>query len=215
MACWACLHPTNCESQTARPLYVHAMVVSNHELPAADSLLWLPQLSFGLQTPPGDYVVQLADPLELTCSAWLVANATGDILAGSDIDARLQPASLTKIATALVVLRAVQRGLARLDDLVRVSETAAACKAGTHAHLSSGELYSVRDMLYALMLPSGNDAAVALAEHFGARTSVLGWLCRCVACPRLTLPFVGCRLRARHHGGRVPKRRLLRRRLVC
>jgi D-alanyl-D-alanine carboxypeptidase (penicillin-binding protein 5/6) len=73
----------------------------------------------------------------------------------------LPPASTVKIMTALVVLRR-----ARLDEKVTVSPRAAGVE-GSLMGLVSGESLTVEDLLYGLLLPSGNDAAVALAEHVG------------------------------------------------
>ena len=74
---------------------------------------------------------------------------------------RRQIASLTKIMTALIVF---ERG--KLDDTVTVPETIAALDySNTLMGLTPGEQISVRDLLYGMMLPSGNDASIALATH--------------------------------------------------
>ncbi len=74
---------------------------------------------------------------------------------------RLFPASTTKILTALI---AIERG--NLDDIVRVSENAVNIPAdSSRAWLLAGDQLTLRDLLYGLMLPSGNDAAIAIAEH--------------------------------------------------
>ena len=71
----------------------------------------------------------------------------------------LPPASTAKLMTALLVLSRVA-----LTDTVQVSAGAAAT-GGSTMGLQSGEKLTVHDLLYGLLLPSGNDAAVALAEH--------------------------------------------------
>ena len=73
--------------------------------------------------------------------------------------AALPPASTAKLMTALLVLSRVP-----LTDTVRVSAKAAST-GGSTMGLRAGETLSVGDLLYGLLLPSGNDAAVALAEH--------------------------------------------------
>jgi D-alanyl-D-alanine carboxypeptidase (penicillin-binding protein 5/6) len=73
----------------------------------------------------------------------------------------LPPASTVKIMTALVVLRR-----SRLDEMVTVSRSAADA-AGSRMGLVAGEALTVKDLLYGLLLPSGNDAATALAEYVG------------------------------------------------
>ena len=77
-------------------------------------------------------------------------------------------ASLTKIMTCHLVLELAKKNPEILDETITVSERAAAV-IGTSANLIAGDRLKVQDSLYALMLPSGNDAAVAIAEHFSAR----------------------------------------------
>ena len=91
-------------------------------------------------------------------SAYVVV-ADGVPLWGSNADARLPPASLTKMMTALVVA-----DTARPDDLVRVSAVAARAH-GARMGLLHGARLRVRDLLAGMMLRSGNDACLALAEH--------------------------------------------------
>jgi D-alanyl-D-alanine carboxypeptidase (penicillin-binding protein 5/6) len=91
----------------------------------------------------------------------LVDPATGETLAARAPDRELPMASTTKIMTALVVLRH-----ARLDDLITVPPAAGAIE-GSSGELEAGETLSVRDLLTALLVPSGNDAAVALAQGVG------------------------------------------------
>ena len=74
---------------------------------------------------------------------------------------RLYPASTTKILTAYVALK-----YGNLEDYVTISETAVDVPSDSStAHLQVGDVLSLKDLLYALMLPSGNDSAVAIAEH--------------------------------------------------
>lgn len=94
----------------------------------------------------------------MTCAACLVAVGE-DVLWGREIDARRANASTTKMVTALLVVR---RG--RLDEEVTASRAAAATGGGG-LDLRPGDVYSVEELLYALLLSSSNDAAVALAEH--------------------------------------------------
>lgn len=119
-----------------------------------------------------------ADPLEgppfLTCRAWAVGDPrSGKQIGGKDDAARLEIASVTKLMTAGVVLR-----LARQQpDILRETVTVKAPSArvgGSTATLQAGDRLVVDDLLYALLLPSGNDAAAALAEHFGPRLRPAG-----------------------------------------
>jgi D-alanyl-D-alanine carboxypeptidase (penicillin-binding protein 5/6) len=108
-------------------------------------------------------------PPIVTARAWaIVDGAKGRPLWGANEAAELNMASITKIMTAWIVLRAAVDNAKVLDETVVVSEQAARM-VGSSARIRAGERVSVRDMLYGLLLPSGNDAAAALAEHFGAR----------------------------------------------
>jgi D-alanyl-D-alanine carboxypeptidase (penicillin-binding protein 5/6) len=112
---------------------------------------------------------RIAGPPVVTARAWAVADGkTGKLLWGSREDQPLTMASTTKIMTARVVLRLAADAPEVLDERVAVSERAARV-GGSSAGVRAGEKFVVRDLLYGLLLPSGNDAAVALAEHFGPR----------------------------------------------
>lgn len=111
----------------------------------------------------------LDGPPFVTCRAWGIGNAeTGELLWGSNESERLDIASTTKLMTALVVLRTAETQPTVLDEIVVVSRRADQTP-GSTAEVRSGERLSVRELLYGLLLPSGNDASVALAEHFGGR----------------------------------------------
>jgi D-alanyl-D-alanine carboxypeptidase (penicillin-binding protein 5/6) len=92
-------------------------------------------------------------------SALLVDLDSGQTLFALRPDDPLPPASTAKLMTALIVLQQ-----ADLDDVVTISQ-AAAETSGSRMGLTAGETLTVRELLYGLLLPSGNDAAVALAEH--------------------------------------------------
>jgi D-alanyl-D-alanine carboxypeptidase (penicillin-binding protein 5/6) len=79
---------------------------------------------------------------------------------------RRECASLTKIMTCHVVIKLMERFKIKESQLVEVSE-AAASVIGTRAELIEGDTLTVRQLLYGLMLPSGNDAAHCLGEYFG------------------------------------------------
>ncbi|MGE5654569.1 MAG: D-alanyl-D-alanine carboxypeptidase family protein [Bacillota bacterium] len=84
---------------------------------------------------------------------------SGQVLWSQNAEERMYPASTTKILTALLVIEN-----AKLDDIVTVSSNAYGVE-GSSIYLSEGEQQTVEDLLYALMLVSANDVAVALAEH--------------------------------------------------
>jgi D-alanyl-D-alanine carboxypeptidase (penicillin-binding protein 5/6) len=102
------------------------------------------------------------DQPELGAEAWIVVDAaSGDVLAAHNADQERPMASVTKLMTALVVRR-----YADLDERVRISEEAAEI-GEAEVGLVAGEVWSVRDLLGAALIRSGNDAAYALAEHVG------------------------------------------------
>ena len=108
-------------------------------------------------------------PPVVSARAWAVADgATGRLLWGGNEAAELAMASTTKVMTAHVVLRLAAREPAVLDETLVVSQAAAAT-VGSSAQIRTGDRVVVRELLYGLLLPSGNDAAAALAEHFGPR----------------------------------------------
>ncbi|MFV0445056.1 MAG: serine hydrolase [Planctomycetaceae bacterium] len=109
----------------------------------------------------------------VSCKAWAVVDGeTGRLVGGEREEESLPNASTTKMMAAYLVIRYLQSHPAALDEVVTFSRHADAT-VGSTAAIRAGESLSVRNLLYGLMLPSGNDAAVALAEHFGARLAGL------------------------------------------
>jgi D-alanyl-D-alanine carboxypeptidase (penicillin-binding protein 5/6) len=118
---------------------------------------------------------EAADPLAgapyVTCKAYAIADGkTGEILWSLEGDAPRDIASTTKIMTAFLVMRYCQEHPEALDETVKFSQRADET-IGSTAELNAGEDVSVRELLYGMMLPSGNDATVAFAEHFGGRVA--------------------------------------------
>ena len=103
--------------------------------------------------------------LSLSCpSAILMEKETGTILYEQDAHQKLEPASVTKIMTLLLVMEAVDSGRIALDDTVTVSAYAAGM-GGSQVYLKEGEQMSVAEMIKCVTVVSGNDCAVALAVH--------------------------------------------------
>jgi len=90
--------------------------------------------------------------------------ATGQVLFEENADAKTYPASTLKLMDLLIILEKIQKGQLKLTDKVTVSAEAAKM-GGSQVWLEKGETFTLEDMLYALMVQSANDAAVALAEH--------------------------------------------------
>lgn len=103
--------------------------------------------------------VSSAPPTISAESAILIDAKTGQILYERNSRRRSAPASTTKVLTAII---AIESG--HLDDEVKISPKAAST-AGSSMHLVSGQMISLRELVTGLLLRSGNDAAVAIAEH--------------------------------------------------
>ncbi len=106
-----------------------------------------------------------APPGLTAASAVLMDVASGRVLYAKDAHTPRPPASLTKVMTALLALEA-----GGLDDVVEISERAASV-GGSSIWLESGEAQTMRDLLYGLMLRSGNDCAEAIAEHLAGNAA--------------------------------------------
>lgn len=103
----------------------------------------------------------------------LVDHVTGHIIAEKNIDQRLAPASLTKIMTMYVVGKELQAGNISLTDLVTISENAWAKNFpdSSKMFIEVGTEVSVDDLLKGIVVQSGNDACVAIAEHIAGSES--------------------------------------------
>ncbi|HEY5707653.1 MAG TPA: serine hydrolase [Terrimicrobiaceae bacterium] len=99
----------------------------------------------------------------------VVDNQTGLILSSKNANEKLQVASLTKIATAMVVFDWAQLNKADLSQMAVVSARALRAGGINPAGLLEGDWLSLRDLLYTALMASDNVAATALAEHVGAR----------------------------------------------
>ncbi len=105
--------------------------------------------------------------VDLNCEIdYMISLDDGSVVVAKNAQKKAAPASMTKIMTALVVLQ----NCSDLNETVTVSQTAIDALSGTGSSLSGikpGEQISVNNLLYCLMVPSGNDAAVVLAQHVG------------------------------------------------
>ncbi|MCD7948317.1 MAG: D-alanyl-D-alanine carboxypeptidase [Oscillospiraceae bacterium] len=97
-------------------------------------------------------------------SAILMEKESGAVLYENNVHEKLEPASVTKVMTILLVMEAIDSGALSLDDVVTASAHAVSM-GGSQVYLKENEQMTVRDMLKAVAVVSGNDAAVALAEH--------------------------------------------------
>ena len=115
-------------------------------------------------------------PLEIAASAFLLMDASsGRVLAGLEPDRQLEPASLTKMMTAYVAFAELQEGNIALTDQVLVSELAWKT-GGSKMFIEVDKRVSVEDLLKGVIVQSGNDASVALAEYIAGDVSTFGGL---------------------------------------
>lgn len=104
-------------------------------------------------------------PPKLKASGYILMDAaSGKIIAEKNSDERLPPASLTKLMTMYVVSSALKSGQIRPDDKVLVSKNAWKTE-GSRMFVKVGEEVPVSELMKGIVVASGNDAAVALAEH--------------------------------------------------
>lgn len=104
-------------------------------------------------------------PPKIAASGYLLKDFdSGRILAEENADQRLEPASLTKLMTAYVVFQELRDGNIRLQDQVLVSKKAWRTP-GSRMFIEVGKKVTVEDLLKGMIVQSGNDASVALAEY--------------------------------------------------
>jgi len=109
-------------------------------------------------------------PPTIDAKSWVLMDYTsGQVLAESNMDMRVAPASITKVMTSYVVSAELAHGKIHMNDKVTISERAwRSGGAGTDGSTSFLQLNSqvdLKDLLYGMIIQSGNDAAIALAEH--------------------------------------------------
>lgn len=99
---------------------------------------------------------------------------TGAVLFEEGADRPVYPASVTKLMDMYIVLEAIHQGRLSPGDMVRVDREAESM-GGTQVYLAAGESFPVEELLYALMIQSANDAAMALAKHVsGTKEAFVG-----------------------------------------
>lgn len=105
--------------------------------------------------------------IKLTCpSAILMEASTGTVIYEKDADQRRSPASITKIMTAILIFDALESGKISLEDEV-VTSAYAKSMGGSQVYLEEGEKQTVDTLIKCIMVASGNDASVAMAEYIG------------------------------------------------
>ncbi len=113
----------------------------------------------------------LADELLLTAkSAVLMDSVSGKIVFEKDADAKMYPASMTKIMTMLLCMESAESGKISLSDKVTITKDATVL-GGTQLFLEEGEVRTVEELLYGIAVESANDAATALGIYLAGSVS--------------------------------------------
>ena len=133
-------------------------------------LLFVVLLAVG-QAEAADIRPTPAPPIIGATSYLLLDAQTGHELASLKPDTAVAPASLTKLMTAYVVFNTLGQGQLSLDDEVTVSEKAWRTP-GSRMFIEVGKRVAVEDLLLGMIVQSGNDASVALAEHIAGSEAV-------------------------------------------
>jgi D-alanyl-D-alanine carboxypeptidase (penicillin-binding protein 5/6) len=111
------------------------------------------------------------NPPEIEANAYvLIDQQSGNVIAQKNANKKMYPASLTKLMTSYIVLNKIREGVISLDDKVRVSKKAWKTR-GSRSFLKVGKKVKLEILLKGLIIQSGNDSAVALAEHVAGSES--------------------------------------------
>ncbi len=114
------------------------------------------------------YAAPLPAPPQLSANSFLlIDHISGEVLAEKNSNERIEPASLTKIMTAYLVATEIRQGTLLETDLAIISDAAQAMP-GSRMFIEAGKTVSIGELLRGLIVQSGNDASVALAEHIAA-----------------------------------------------
>lgn len=111
-------------------------------------------------------------PPQLTANSYLLLDAnTGQVLVEHEADKQIPPASLTKMMTVYIVSEEIHKGSVKEGDMVRISEKAWR-KGGSKMFVKVGDQVPVIDLMRGVIIQSGNDASIALAEHVSGSEEV-------------------------------------------
>ncbi|WP_200770543.1 D-alanyl-D-alanine carboxypeptidase family protein [Sulfurivirga caldicuralii] len=126
--------------------------------------------------PVTEQVSIVPAPPSIAAKAYLLIDFdSGAVLAARDPDKRVEPASLTKMMTSYIVAHELDAGKIHLDDKVTISEKAWKMP-GSKMFIEVGKKVPVRDLLKGMIVQSGNDATVALAEYVAGSEEVFAQL---------------------------------------
>ena len=122
-------------------------------------------MAFGLTNTSHAENGTVPEPPQLEATQYLLIDfLSGTELAAKDPDKRIEPASITKLMTAYILYQELEKGNISVDDRVIVSQKAWKME-GSRMFLEAGKKVPLGRMISGLIIQSGNDAAIALAEH--------------------------------------------------
>jgi len=121
-------------------------------------------------------VAPVPAPPTLAANSYILMDFNSSrILAAKDVDKKFEPASITKIMTAYVVYKEIEAGRLQMQDQVTISKKAWQT-GGSKMFVEVGKQVAVEELLKGLVIQSGNDATIALAEHIGGSEEVFASL---------------------------------------
>ena len=147
-----------------------ALALSFTGLPVAEASRHAKKTTEAPAPAPAPKIPEQANPLSpvsppaVAAKAWLLMDyGSGQVLASQNPDERIEPASLTKLMTAYLTFSAVKGGSLALDQVIPVSEKAWKTS-GSRMFVQPGRPVTVHELMHGMIIQSGNDACVALAE---------------------------------------------------
>lgn len=141
----------------ALPLLVSLLVILTNTLAFANPIIPVPTQPQQISYTPGS-------PNTLGTGYILMDAASGRILAEKNANQRMPPASLTKLMSMYIISGALKNGQIKLDDKVLISSKAWKTE-GSRMFVKAGDEVPIRDLIQGIIVASGNDATVAMAEH--------------------------------------------------
>jgi D-alanyl-D-alanine carboxypeptidase (penicillin-binding protein 5/6) len=132
--------------------------------------------SFAETAAPTGAPMAIPTAPQVDARAYIVVDyRTDKILAAKDATARMEPASLTKLMTAYIVFQELAAGKLKLDEQVVVSEHAWRSE-GSRTFIELGKPVSIQDLILGMIVQSGNDATIALAERIAGTEATFAQL---------------------------------------
>jgi len=120
--------------------------------------------------------IPVPDPPQLGADGYILMDFhSGRVLVDQNSDVRRDPASITKVMTAFVIFNELRSGDLSMDEPVRISEKAWRAP-GSRMFIEVGNEVPVNDLLHGMIIQSGNDASIALAEHIAGSESTFAAL---------------------------------------